>query len=116
MTEKRFQDIGGYITDIDSYCCTKVYEKTSDIIDLLNTLYEENQLLIKDSEKYRKLSIQFDNRNKELIEENTALKSANLEYKNELAKLEKENDILLDEYNTFWQKKINTAKNKEGVR
>jgi len=45
MTEKRFQDIGGYITDTDSYCCTKVYEKTSDIIDLLNELHDENEQL-----------------------------------------------------------------------
>ena len=48
MTEKRFQDIGGYITDTDSYCCTKVYEKTSDIVDLLNHLHEEN-IALKDT-------------------------------------------------------------------
>lgn len=45
MIEKRFQDIGGYITDTDSYCYIKVYEKTSDIIDLLNKLHEENKNL-----------------------------------------------------------------------
>ena len=78
------------------------------LVDLLNNLTEENEklkednmLLIEDSEKYRKLSIQFENRNKELISENEQLKhdatvliQANQDYRKENEQLKSENQEL----------------------
>lgn len=77
------------------------FSSAPQLVDLLNDFYEEilklekeNEKLktdirlhIEDSEKYRKLSLQFDNRNKELISENVLLekekeqlKKENMEY------------------------------------
>ena len=52
------------------HCCTRLNRLTEEN----EQLKEDNMLLIDDSEHYRKLSIQFDNRNKELISENEQLK------------------------------------------
>lgn len=79
MTKKRFKHHMGLICekrDGEYYSFT-----VKEVCDLLNALNDENEqlkednmLLIDDSEKYRKLSIQFDNRNKELIRENELLR------------------------------------------
>lgn len=53
----------------------------NEVVNLLNELHETIQSLISDSEKYRKLSIQFDNRNKELVSENALLEKENEQLK-----------------------------------
>ena len=77
-----------------------------EVVDLLNKQHETIQSLISDSEKYRKLSIQFDNRNKELVSENALLEKENEQLKSsdnladcecEIAKLRKENEQLKNE-------------------
>ena len=86
MTEKQFV-IKNERTIIDNKTGRNGYvfswkSDAEEICDRLNWLVEENEqlkednmLLIEDSEKYRKISIQFDNRNKELVSENEQLKS-----------------------------------------
>ena len=85
MTEKRF------IFQNQEQHLNKIYDIEKgrvvfdeDIVDLLNEQHETIQSLISNSEKYRKLSIQFDNRNKELVSENALLEKENEQLKSEL--------------------------------
>lgn len=85
MTEKRFNDVKGYVYDKkncigfiqDDYTC-------ENIINTLNEQHEENMLLIEDTEKHRKLAIQFDNHNKELVRENALLEKENEQLKSNI--------------------------------
>ena len=103
MTEKRFKLFVGKNYGVQKADGEVIFDSIVSIgdadvlVDWLNALYNENEelkednmLLIEDSEKYRKLSIQFDNRNKELISENEQLKhdatvliQANQDYRRE---------------------------------
>ena len=103
MTEKQFKLFIGKNYGVQKADGEVIFDSIVSIgdadvlVDLLNDLTEENEqlkednmLLIEDSEKYRKLSIQFDNRNKELISENEQLKhdatvliQANQDYRRE---------------------------------
>ena len=90
MTEKKYRvhdlvkfnysEIGEYIGE--DY--TDKPLRNDEIVDLLNEQHETIQSLISDSEKYRKLSIQFDNRNKELVSKNALLEKENEQLKSEL--------------------------------
>jgi SMC interacting uncharacterized protein involved in chromosome segregation len=82
MTEKRFKEIYPDIIR-SNYCFTDNGEPIGDkeVVELLNEQHETIQSLISDSEKYRKLSMQFDNRNKELVSENALLEKENEQLK-----------------------------------
>ena len=95
MTEKKYRvhdlvkfnysEIGEYIGE--DY--TDKPLRNDEIVDLLNEQYETIQSLISDSEKYRKLSIQFDNRNKELVSENALLEKENEQLKQSVSEWQK---------------------------
>lgn len=111
MTEKRFNvfDVDGTVfledhkegsyhigekENVDIPCLNDIADRLNTYADENEKLKEDNMLLIDDSEKYRKLSIQFDNRNKELISENEQLKSEKEHYKKQVDEL----DGLLNKY------------------
>jgi len=93
------QEIGG-----KTYHCQGIVDKLNKLTDENEQLKSDIQLHIEDSEKYRKLSIHFDNRNKEVVgtnalleKENEQLKSSNMEYEDALARLEEKNEQLKQE-------------------
>lgn len=97
MTEKRFIETisTGIVHDNQTgkkYNCE--YRINDEFLELINTLAEENQLLIEDTEKHRKLAIQFDNRNKELVSENALLEKENEQLKQQKQILYGEIDLL----------------------
>lgn len=86
MTEKRFMlDDAGELIDLNTHSFIDYGEECC---NLLNEQHETIQSLISNSEKYRKLSIQFDNRNKELVSENALLEKENEQLKSELRGME----------------------------
>lgn len=93
MTEKRFTveewDIWDYADSMLVIFKDGEFINNKDVVDLLNEQHEDNMLLIDDSEKYRKLAIQFDNCNKELVSENALLEKENEQLKQQLQIFEK---------------------------
>lgn len=84
--DKRFiNDVdNGKLVDTKRELFTIHYYDSVDFYELcefLNRLDEENEQLKQDDEKYRKLSVQLDNRNKELVSENVLLEKENEQLK-----------------------------------
>lgn len=103
MTEKRFIIIGDDNIEflMQDKLLLPIYDNGMRLslkgcCDLLNEQYEGNMLLIDDSEKYRKLAIQFDNRNKELVSENALLEKENKQLKQQIKELRIENEAQSD--------------------
>lgn len=115
MTVKRFKLFIGNNYGVQTMDGEVIFDSIRSIadadvlVDLLNDLSEENeqlktdiQLHIDDSEKYRKLSLQFDNRNKELISENALLEKENEQLKAEVTHWQ----ILLNNYKEMMAKTL----------
>ena len=122
MTEKKYRvhdwvkfdysEIGEYIGE--SY--TDKPLRNDEIVDLLNEQYETIQSLISDSEKYRKLSIQFDNRNKELVSENALLEKENEQLKQSYSDLETSMDICRNARDVYSKKILEVEKENEQLK
>ena len=86
----------------DNHCdLADCYLTCEDVVKLLNELHDKNELFRQNMEEYRKLSLQFERRNNELISDNAFLEKENEQLKSTVKEV---NELLSEEVDVFSDK------------